>query len=267
MKFIAKLILVIIFIPSFLLFILSLNFRLQFLSATFWQSNFNTNNIYSKLSLSISKDLESQTIAGGGRASDVEPLTDLVTPENIKDVVGKNIVNILNYANGKSTDFFVYIPVSKIPKPLLSKNFAGLKEQTKLSDLVKEYNVEGISLTQIQAISRFGVIAWMALAITLLFLTLLFYCIYLLVVPGKQLVAPGLAFILSGIMIYLFSSIGNAVQMSLANDLSSSQSLGDSIIKIVTPSIIRGFLSVWTLSAILATVLGVILLFFKKPIK
>ena len=248
----------------FLLLILAVNFRLQFLSASFWQSNFNTNNIYAKLSSSISKDLESQTVAEGGRVSDVKPLTDIVTPENLKDVIGKNIVNVLNYANGKSPDLLVYIPVSKIPKSLLSKSITGLKEQMKLSDLVKQFNVEGVSLAQIQAASRFGIIAWMLLIVTLLFLALLFYCIYLLVSPGKQLVAPGLAFILSGITIYLFSRIGNAVQTSLANDLSSSQSLGNSIVRIIVPSIIRGFLSVWTLSAIIATILGIILLFFKK---
>lgn len=267
MKFIAKLVLIIIFIPSFLLFILAINFRLQFLSASFWQANFNTNNIYSKLSSSISQDLEAQTIGGGGKSSDIKILTDLVSTENIKDAVDKNITNILNYANGKSKKLFVYLPVSKIPKSLLSKNLATLKEQTELSDFIKKFNIEGISLTQIQIISRFGIIAWMSFIITLLFSALLFYCIYLLVDSGKSLIATGLAFILSGIAIYLFSVFGNAIQISLVNSLSDSTNLGESIVRIVLPSVIRGFLSVWKLSAVLATAFGVVLLFFKKPIK
>jgi hypothetical protein len=250
-----------------MLFIFAVNLRLQLLSPSFWQTNFNSTNTYSRLSLAISRNLESQTVAEGGKASDVKPLTDLASSENIKDFVGKNINNVLSYANGKSRELLVYVPISKIPKSLLSKNFSGLKEQMQLSELVKEFNVEGISLTQIQSVSRFGFIAWITFIITLLFLALLFYCMYLLIDPGKQLVVQGLAFILSGTAIYLFSCIGNAAQMGLANDLSNSSSLGNSIVRIIVPSVIQGFLSVWTLSAVLAIIFGIILLFFKKPIK
>jgi hypothetical protein len=47
--------------------------------------------------------------------------------------------------------------------------------------------------------------------------------------------------------------------------LASSANLGDSIIGIMAPPVIQGVLSVWSFFAIVMIILGVILMFLKKP--
>ena len=134
----------------------------------------------------------------GGKVGDIQILTDLITPENLQDLIGKNINNVLQFANGKAGELIVYVPVNKIPKQLLSKSFGDMKEQMKLTDLLTEFNVSGISPSQIQMISRVGAGAWLFLIVTCLVSILVLYLLYILVVSGKRLVAPGVSLILGG---------------------------------------------------------------------
>lgn len=266
MKIVAKIFLTIVFIPIFILFLFSVNLRFQFLVPSFWQKGFESHYTYSKLASSISKSLESQTIAEGGRASDVEILTDLVSAENLKDVVSKNISNVLQYANGRSDEIIVYIPVSKIPKALLSKNFTVIKEQMKLTDLLKEFNMTGIPSSQVHLISKAGIFSWIFFGITSILLILLMYLLYRLVDSGKRLVAPGVALVLSGLSASIIAASGTIIRINWDKDLAVSANLGDSIIGIVAPPIIQGIFSAWSIFAVGTIVIGSVLFFVKKPV-
>ena len=265
MKLIAKLILTIIFIPAFLIFILAVNLRFQLLASSFWENTFEMGDVYSKLSISINKNLESQTIAEGGKASDVKILTDLITPENLKDTIGKNINNILLYANGEVNEITVYVPVNKIPKSLLSVNFGKVTEQMSLTELLKEFNISGVSPAQIQMISRVGNGAWFLLILAILVSALLLLLLYLLVDFGKRLTAPGVALILVGVIASLATLSGTIIQTNWTKDFSVSRNMGDAIIGIVVPPVIQNVLRTWLLLASAAIVLGIVLLFLKKP--
>jgi hypothetical protein len=266
MKFIAKLILTIVFIPVFLIFLFAVSLRFQLLASSFWENTFNSGDVYSKLSISINKNLESQAVSEGGRASDVKILTDLISPENLRDTISKNINNLLQYANGKAGEIIVYVPVNKIPKSLLSKNFGGVTEQIRLTDLLKEFNMYGITTAQIRMISRIGLWTWVSLIIVALLLLLLQYLLYLCTNPSRRLIASGVALILSGIVALLVTASGTIIRINWTKDLVGSSNVGDSIIGIVASPVIQGVLSVWLLFAIIAMVLGVVLLFLKKPV-
>jgi uncharacterized protein YpmB len=264
-KFIAKLILTLLFIPMFLLFIFAVNLRSQILAPTFWERTFDSQNVYSKISNAINKNLESRAVAEGGKPGDVKIITDIISPENLKDTINKNIYNVLLFANGKSKEIIVYIPVNKIPKELLLNNFGGVTENMKLSDVIKEFNVNGITDAQILMISRVGITAWIFLLTTSFLIILILYFLYLLVDSGKRLITPGMALILSGLAAYLINISGTAIRNNWTIDLSRTSNLGDLLIGIITPPIIQGILKMWSTFALTAVVAGFILFFIKKP--
>jgi len=264
MKFVLKFILALLFVPIFLILLIGVTVRFQLLEPSFWENAFSSSNTYSNLSVSINKNLESQTIAEGGRASDVKILTDLITPENLKDTIGKNINNILQYANGKVNEIIIYVPINKIPKSLLSKNFGKVTEQMSLTELLKEFNMSSISPAQIQMISRIGLWTWVFLIIVTLLFLLVQYLLYLCTSPGGRLVASGAAFIISGIVALLLTASGTVIRINLAKDLAGRTNLNDSIIGIIAPPVIQGVLSAWLLFAIAAIILGIVLFFVKK---
>lgn len=245
MKIIAKLILTIIFIPVFLIFLFTINLRFQLLTPSFWEKTFNSEDTYSKLSLAISKNLESRTVAEGGKASDIKILTDLVTPEYLKDTISKNISSILQYANGKANE--------------------KITEQINLTELLKEFNVTGISESQIQMVSRVGIGSWLFLVIMCLLSFLVLYLLYLLTNSGKRLVAPGVALVISGVIALLVTGAGTIIRINWTKDLINTSNLGNSLIGIIAPPIILRILTVWLSCAAVAIILGVVLFFIKKP--
>ena len=266
MKIVTRFILTIIFIPVFLIFLFSINLRFQFLVSSFWQKNFESHDTYSKLASSISKSLESQTIAEGGRASDVKILTDIASSENLRDLIEKNIDMILQYANGKAKEFTVYIPVSKIPKALLSKNFKGVTEYMSASELIKEFNISVISPRELQMISQVGKAVWALFIVAFLLSMLLVYLLYLLVDSGKRLIALGLPIFLTGLIVFILSASGTIIRINLEKDLMRSTNLGDLLIGIVAPPIIQGIISAWSIFAVVTIIIGSVLFFVKKPV-
>lgn len=266
MKFIAKFVLTVIFIPVFLIFLLAVNLRFQLLTPSFWENSFGSNDIYSKLSLSINKNLLSQTIAEGGSVGDVKILTDLLSPENLKDVINTNIINVLQYANGKAKEITVYLPVKKIPVTLLSGNFTNISEGMNLNDFLKEFNISGISASQIQSVSRLGLGSWIFLVSTFLIIILLLFLLYILVKNGKRLIAPGLALVISGITAFIIRGIITIIQIDWVKALTVSPNTGNLLTGIIVPPIIQGVLKTWSSFAALAIILGLILFFIKKPL-
>ncbi len=235
------------------------------MTASFWEKTFTSGDIYSVLSASINKNLESQTIAEGGKASDVKIFTDLITPGNLEDLITRNVNNVLQYVNGKTSEFIVYVPVNKIPESLLSKNINTVKTEMSLPELLKEFNVPGISANQIQSISQTGTGSWILYILTSLILVLLFCLLFISEGFGKRLVAPGIALVISGVLALIIAGAGTIIRINWARDLAGSSNMGDSIIGIVAPPVIQGLLSIWLLFGSAAIVLGFILFFVKKP--
>jgi hypothetical protein len=266
MKFIAKFVLTVIFIPVFLIFLLAVNLRFQLLTPSYWEGIFSLSGTYSELSSAVNKNLVFQTVAQGGSASDVKILTDLLSPENLKDVINTNIINVLQYANGKAKEITVYLPVEKIPATLISGSFTNISERMSLTDFLKEFNISGISASQIQSVSRLGLGSWIFLVSTVLLMFLLLYLLYLLVKGGKRLIAPGLALVISGTTAFLIRGVIVVIEADWVKALTISANTGNLFIGIIVPPVIQGVLKIWLSFAAGAIVLGVILFFIKKPL-
>ena len=267
MKFLARLILIFIFIPVFIIFLFTVNLRFQLLTPSFWDKTFSSGDTFSALSTSINKNLETQTIAEGGRASDVEIFTGLITSENLKETFSKNINNVLRYANGKADDLIVYIPVNKIPQSLLSIGFSKIKTEMSLTALLTEFNMPGVSASQIQLVSKVGLFSWLAFIITSSLIFILLFLLYISVSSGKRLVAPGIALIISGTIALLAVGAGTVMRINMEKDFAERINLGDSITGIISPPIIQAVLSLWLYFAATAIILGFVLFFVKKPAK
>ncbi|OGM88798.1 hypothetical protein A2573_00140 [Candidatus Woesebacteria bacterium RIFOXYD1_FULL_43_18] len=267
MKFLARLILIFLFIPVFIIFLFAVNLRFQLLTPSFWDKTLSSGDTFRALSASINKNLEKQAIDEGGRAGDVEILTNLITPENLEETFNKNINNFLRYANGRANDLIVYVPVNKIPLPLLSTGFDKIKTEMSLTELLKEFNVQGVSPSQIQMVSKLGPVSWIVFAGVTLFLALLLFLLYASVGSGKRLAAPGMALFISGLLALTAAGAGTVLRINMAKDLPVSPVMGDSIIGIVVPPIIQGVLTLWLYFAASAVILGLLLFFVKKPVK
>jgi len=245
------------------MFLIALNFRFQFLSSSFWQNSFSSSNTYLQLSETINKNLISQTIAGGGKASDVASLTDLASPANLKDFIINNINNVLKYANGSTTELFIYIPMEKVPKPFISQNFANTSDQVKLSDFIKEFNITGISTSQIELVSKSGFISWVFLIFTILVLALIFFLLYRSIPFGKKMSVMGLMLIISGGVALIISGLGEIIRTGWIG-LVGSSNVGDSLFGIIAPPLVQGFLNLWFFFSSAAVLAGILLFFVEK---
>lgn len=108
MKSIAKLILIILLVPISLVAVIASTVKFQLLEPKFWQDVFKSNNVYINLSKDLKVYTEDQIIKGGGKKSDLESLTNVITPDIIEDFTVRNLDNFLGFANGKKKELLVY---------------------------------------------------------------------------------------------------------------------------------------------------------------
>lgn len=264
MKVLAQVIIGIILIPLILLFFISVNLRFQLLSPRFWDNAFSGDNTYSKLSASISKNLTTQTLKEGGTAGDVKVLTDVLSTANLEDFLKKNISNFLSFANGKAKEAIVYIPISKVPKSLISPMIGSVSEQMKLTDLLADFNIH-VTAAQIQMISSFGLGSWIIFYVIAVIAALLVFLIYLATDRGKHFITLGLTALVSGIISLVVFGASEIIRINWAKDLAGSLNLGDSLIGIIAPPIIGGLSRVWLWGGLLLLLIGITLFFIRKP--
>lgn len=240
--------------------------RFQLLEPRFWENSFDKHNVYNNLSVVVKKTVEDQIVKDGGRVSDAKVLTDIITPENLKDFITKNLVNILGYADGIYPKLNFYLPISKIPKGLLPKSIAAQPEQMPVANLLTEFNVNFVSASQIQSLSLLGkVITYLTVSIfTLvgLFLLLLF----ILVDAGKRFIAPGVAFLITGVLILGLYQTGLQVGTGMSQSLVQKTVTAEVIVGAIIPPLIQDIAQTWLIIGIFLTALGVTLFFIKKPI-
>lgn len=241
MKAFVQTLLVILFIPLFLIGLMSVTVKYQLLSPMFWQETFDTHNVYMSLSIALKDLVEEKTINEGGSRGDVKILTNLITSENLKDFIDINLENILNYVNGKSDKIIVYLPIAKIPYGLLPKNL-GIKEKMPLNDALKKLNIVGFHENQIKQIPLIGRSMTYILIIDLALLFIIIIFLY----------QPGIALILSGVITLMLVFLGNSIKFS------------NQLVLAFVPYILQNILNLWMWIGIVVTILGLALLFVKK---
>ncbi|KKR89523.1 MAG: hypothetical protein UU39_C0033G0004 [Candidatus Woesebacteria bacterium GW2011_GWD1_41_12] len=268
MKLIAKILLVLISIPVILMCLLSINIRLQFLSSGFWISAFEKGDVYIKTSSVIENKLITRVVAEGGKESDVTVLSGLISPSSLKYFFENNIDSLLLFANGKSLEMMVYVPLT-LSDALEGNDYYNLEnfsEKMTMTEFLEKFNVIGVNASDLQMISRLGIWSWAFVAVSFILLVIIIFLMYRLTQAGKRLVAPAVPLILSAILIIGASYAGKFGGRVLAEGFTGSPNIGTSLAAIITPPVIRDVAKIWIIFGASLFILGVLLLFIKKPL-
>lgn len=265
MKVTAQIFLIIFFILFFFVGLISATFKFQLLSYSFWQNTFEKYNVYQNLAV-VSKDsFNSQVTKEGGNKNDVKILTDLITPENAKELIDRNLQNFLSFVNGKVAQMNVYLPVDKVPANLLPKNITGDKTVIPITDLLTKFNFQNSQNLPLEEISRVGTISYyLFIGSAFLFLLVLILLI-LLVEKGSTFVGIGIAFMICGGLTFLLSNVATGLNSVLTKDLTTSTSIAAVVAGTMIPPVITEILPTWKILGIILFFFGFVLFFIKKP--
>ncbi len=263
MKFTAKLFLVALIVPFLLLAIIAASIKFQLLNPKFWLSTFEKHNVYETTATALKEQAEGQVVKGGGNKNDTRILTDLITPENLKDFTEKNITNFLSYANGKSPELKVSLPVKKIPRGLLPKNFANLPEEITLSTLLSKFDIKAVTQGQIQQVSILGPGVTYFLIFDLILTGLFLFFLILLTDSGSRFLAPGISLVLTGLLAF-FAGLSAYHPNGVPVASSRSPSLAEILILNTVPPIMKEVMTGWIIIGIALMVGGGVLLVLKK---
>lgn len=265
MKILAKILLITLFVPLSLAVILVTTVKLQLLDTNFWKDTFKENYVYSNLSVILKTGVNKQTEKGGGKPSDLEVLTDVITPDIIEDSISRNLDNFLGFANGKKKELLVYLPINKIPKELAPKSVALSSEEMPLTTLLSKFN---INLGQDIPVSQF---AYTGLATTYLimgFSALSILCLFLLFVlteKEKRFITPGLALIITSLILLGTVLFGYIIRGSMLTDWVNGIEPSQIILSTFAPYVLERILKLWTIIGIVILIIGIILSFVRKP--
>ena len=248
MKVLGKILLTVLAIPVFILLILSINIRFQFLNSKYWIGAFEKGNVYQKISNKIRNSLEIGAIEGGGQASDVTDLSTLVSEENVKVFFEENTISFVDYANGNSDKVMVTFP--------FSNNILDLSQKMELTEFLSENNIEIFSGVDIKNISQFGKWSWIAMNVLLLLTLLIYLFLYLLTTPGKKLSPLGMSALLSGIFTLAVFAAGQFANSVIERDFVGNSNIGKSILAIVAVPVVREVSLVWLASGIFCAMNG-----------
>ncbi|HTK03914.1 MAG TPA: hypothetical protein VL401_04095 [Alphaproteobacteria bacterium] len=201
MKFLVKVILILIFVPFSLVFLLSSSVKFQLLNANFYKNIFVKNNVYANLSRDTKNYAENQTIKGGGKTEDLKVLTDIITPDLVKDIVTRNLDNFLDFTNGKKEKFLVYIPIHKLPKEFVPTSIDLQSEEIAFRNLISKFN---FTLPADLPLSQ---IAYLGLFTNYVFFGSIFLVsIFIILLYRFRALSWGLIF--SGVIVLVLSSLG-----------------------------------------------------------
>jgi hypothetical protein len=265
MRAVAQILLTIIFIITLFLGLVTASLKFQLLNYNFWNTTFQKHNVYQNLA-TVSKDsFEHQITKEGGNKDDVRILTDLITPTNVKETVDKNLKNFLGFANGKESEVNVYLPIDKIPRDLLSKSIAGLKTEMTLQELLTKFNYQDREDLRFENIANSGQMALYLLIGVSLFILLILTLLFLLVESGERFLYMGVAFVLSGGLMFFVVSLVTSINTIISNELISSPSIAAVIAGTMIPPVITEIAHLLQIIGFAMLPLGVVLFFIKKP--
>jgi hypothetical protein len=265
MKITAQVLIIIFFVILFFIGLISATFKFGLLDYNFWQNSFGKHDVYQNLATVSKSSFESQINKEGGNKNDIRILTDLITPENAKDVVDNNLRNLLNFTNGASPQLNVYLPIDKVPKNLLPKNIIGIKSEMPIADLLAKFNFQNQQNLQLQNLSHLGIYATYFFGGCVFFLLLLLIFFILLTEKGKRFIGLGVAFVLSGSLTFFLANVGVGLNAVLSDDLINNSSITTVFAGTIFPPVIREILSVWQILGLILLCVGFILFFVRKP--
>ncbi len=251
-------------VPLFLIAIASATLKFQLLQADFWESAFEKDNVYSKITDIVKESVVSQTVEKGGNALEIKVITDLITPENVKDFVNKNLENLLDYSNGIAKELMVYIPVGRAPKGFLPVNFENLPETMPVTSLLTKLNISGISQTEIQYIPLIGRATLLLLVLSLSLLLICFLVLFVFIDTDRKFVWPGIAFIVNGFVLLLVYVYSYSIRSQIVKNTFMKGDISETVFETIAYPAIKGVGNIYFIVGICAFACGVGLILLKK---
>lgn len=265
MRSVIQIFLVISFIGLFFVGLISATLKFGILNNNFWQKTFEKHAVYQDLATVFRSSFEEQVGEEGGNVEDVKLISNLMTEENTKDIVDKNIKNILGFVNGKENQINIYLPLSKIQSDLLPQNIAKLGNEIPLTQLLTKLNFQDLQNIKLERFSRLGETNSYLLIGTLCFFSIVSILIFFLTKSGSRFIAPAAAFILSGGITFLLAILSLDAVHILSNDLMLRPSVAAVAVATVLPPTVIEIVYIWKIISLLFLLIGVVLFFVKKP--
>jgi hypothetical protein len=252
MKYLVKFVLVLLLIPTIIIFLVSSTFKFQILSPNYWKDALKRGRVYANLSKDIKTYTENQTIKGGGKISDLKDITDIITPAIVEDFVSHNLDNFLGFANGKKKEIIVYLPINKIPKEFTPKSVSLNTDSISLISLASKFNIDisAVPISQIALLGMFtNLLFFGSLSIVIIFLMFL----YKLSDDGKRFLSISIPFILTGFIFIVISKIVDLIKLD--NRI---------VIRAIVPFVLHEISNTWFWVGCILVGFGIILLVVKK---
>lgn len=249
LKIIIKILLTIIGIPVFIAVILLMIVKLQLLNPNYWQKIFLANNVYTKVSDVVIKNLNNQVIASGSTKDDAKIIIDLITPENTQDLIDQNIIRVLNYINGKNNNLTLYIPTKRIPDSFLSE---------------KQINDNLSNLINTQSLKNIGKIVNYLLTLSGFCLIVVFGLLFAFSSSNKRLISFSIYLVCTSVVLTIIGVLLRICINNYFSVLRTSDNLIRTIMETILPVITSVLIdNLFAISVIIGT-LGVLFVFVKK---
>lgn len=264
MKIVGQILLSLLFLMIFSVTLLTATMRFVLLDSKFWIKSFTQNNVYANLTGVIKENFNTQVGREGIRFEDTDILTGLITEENTKDFVNNNLINLIDYMNGKSTELTVYVPINKAPKDLLPKSISTLNNEMTLQQLSEKFDLTGIEQIPFNEINQSGkFLTFISLTgFGLMFMILILLA--LLAEDGSRFVSAGLTLILSGFIAYGYAnSTGYMAGLLINNRISGN--LNEAIVVATMPPILKDTGVIFIYISLFLILSGIVVLIPKKP--
>lgn len=265
MKIVIQILLILLIILVFAVFQIGSVFKFALLNSNFWIMSFTRNNVYTSLSKVIKNSFELQVTKDGFDKNEARVLTDLITPENTKDFVNNNLINLLDFTNGKSAELSVYIPISRTPKDILPKSISTLNNEMTLEQISEKFNVTGLDKLPLKELNSVGRVLGYLVLVSGLLLVIMFVLLILLTESGTRFVAAGVSLIMSGTISIIFGLGLIRVSNVFKSQVAMQNNLNNEVAKVILPNLLSDLNMIFLISGIGIVFFGLLISFLKKP--
>lgn len=267
MRVFGQFFLVIVFIVSFITAVAAGLVKFQLLNYNFVTSIFSKNNIYGNLSQSIKSSVENQIQEEGGKTADIKMFTDLITPQNSKDIIDNNLKNLLGFINGEAKDLYIYIPLEKLPKNLTPTDISSMGDEITPQTLSSKFGFQGFESIPFQSLANSGQSISLVFIIFTSLAILSVLLMFLLTNEGSLLISVGVAFILGGLFAVGLSGIFLNISDLISKTFISSENVAKAAFGIVVPVLVGSTFKMPMYIGVAAVLIGLIICFIRKPVK
>lgn len=268
MKMVGKSLLVILFIPLFIIFLAATSVRFQLLNQNFYIGSFEKHSVYQQTSDNLKNLIVESYGQEAVSSKQIKTYTDLLTPDTLKLFIEKNIQNIFNFLNYQTPELTVYIPIDKIPATLLPPNFVLKQDSVPLSTFMGYFGrpgatIDPIFLQRARLVMTGSFVLWVV-SLLLVIGVLIFQA--KLTEKDKRYVSPAVTLIIAGVVSLIAIVIINLLKSTVAEEWAMSVEPSQILFGPIVFSLVSSILTLWTYMTIAAIFLGGAFLFFKKEV-